>query len=95
MNGLLLFFISPTFVVFSIAFSSIVVSTILKGKIDKQTDHLIRTIIGLPAIPVFWLWMGSEPDSPKFFTFYLPLIVTLYFILMLVIGIIKYNKSRR
>ena len=86
--------ISPGFIIVIILFCNAFVSSILKGKIDKHTDFLIRSIIGLPAIPVFWLWTSSEPSSFKFFSFYLPLFVTVYLILMLVISIIKYNKNK-
>ena len=77
-----------------ILFSSIAVSTILKNKVEKHTDHLIRTIISLTAIPVYWLWMSNEPESPKIFSFYLPLFVTIFAVAMFIYAIIKYNKSK-
>ena len=88
MNNLL----SPGFIIFTIIMSGFAVSIILKNKVIKQTDHLIRAIILLPTIPLAWL-MNSD-DSPNiFFSFYLPLIITVIVTLMLIVSIIKYYKS--
>ncbi len=87
--------LSPAFIIFTIIMSGFAVSIILKNKVSKQTDHLIRTIIILPAIPLAWLMSSVKSDSPHiFFSFYLPFIFTVIVTLMLIVRIIKYYKNK-
>ena len=94
------YFTSPSFVVVLIVFSSIIVDTILQKKVGKYMRHMIRVIIALPAIPLIWRMINEDylniPEN-IIFTFYLPLLLTIFGVLMLVYSIKKYNrnKSRR
>ena len=91
------YFTSPVFVIVLIVFTSIIVDTILQKKVGKYMCHMIRVIIGLPAIPLIWRMINEDylniPEN-IIFTFYLPLFVTLFGVFMLAYSIIKYNRNK-
>lgn len=89
---------SPSFVIVFIVFTSIIVDTILQKKIGKYMRHMIRVVIMLPTIPLIWRMINEDyliiPEN-TLFTFYLPLLLTLFGVSMLLYSIIKYNRNKR
>lgn len=91
------YFTSPTFVIVFIVFASIIVDTILQKKIGKYMRHMILVIIMLPTIPLIWRMTNEDylyiPEN-TLFTFYLPLLLTLFGMSMLLYSIIKYKRNK-
>ena len=92
------YFTSSMFLLFSILISKYVVDGVLRNKVEKDILDLIGSIIVLPAIPISWKWAseltlpGQEPRV--FFSFYTPLFLTVFLVVVLLINIVKYNKNR-
>ena len=91
------YFTSPVFVIVLIVFTSIIVDAVLQKKVGKYMRHMIRVIINLPGIPLIWRMTKEDylniPEN-TLFTFYLPLLLTLFGMSMLLYSIIKYNRNR-
>ena len=86
------------FLLFFILILKYVVEGVLRNKVEKDILDLIGSIIVLPAIPISWRWAteltlpGQEPRV--FFSFYIPLFLSLFLVVVLLINIIKYNRNR-
>ncbi|AJI25881.1 putative membrane protein (plasmid) [Bacillus cereus E33L] len=77
-----------------ILISNFIIKNLLKNKIKKTTLNFISSVVVLPGISLFWL-ITYTCDLPFniFLSFYFPLIITIFLILMLIINLIKLIKN--
>lgn len=77
--------------------STLIVSEILRKRVEKHVRHLIGGLYALPLIPLLWIEKDNEflTQTDITFSFYLSLIGTFFLIALLLFTIIKYIKSER
>ena len=88
------------FLIFSfILLSRLITVLILRNKVEKNIRNLIRNIIILPAIPLFWKWgfeINLENQAPNIiYSFYSPLFFSIFIVVILLISIIRYYINKR
>ena len=90
---------SPTFIIILIALSNTFIMRILdkelrENNIKGQVYDLITIIVVLPAIPLIWIvFKDFDSQANNILTFYVPLIITISFLVSLSNRIIKYRKK--
>lgn len=72
--------------------SNFSIIVILKNKIEKTILNFLSSIVILPGIPLFWLMVYTNLPSNDFLSFYFPLLITVYLILMFTIRLMKLIK---
>lgn len=73
-----------------ILISNFIIRNLLKNKIKKTTLNFISSVVILPGIPLLWLIISTNDLSVNnFVSFYFPLIITIFLILMLVINLVR------
>ena len=90
---------SPTFIIILIALSNTFIMRILdkelrENNIKGQVYDLITIIVVLPTIPLIWIvFTDLDSQANNILTFYVPLIITISFLVSLSNRIIKYRKK--
>ena len=90
---------SPTFIIILIALSNTFIMRILdkelrENNIKGQVYDLITIIVVLPTIPLIWIvFKDFDSQANNILTFYVPLIITISFLVSLSNRIIKYRKK--
>ncbi len=77
---------------FLVLVSNFSIILILKNKIEKTILNFLSSIVILPGIPLFWLMVYTNLPSNDFLSFYFPLLITVYLILMFTIRLMKLIK---
>lgn len=74
--------------------SSTAATVFLTGKTEKKNINLIQALILIPAIPLFWM-LFNENNAPEnaLWTLYIPLTLTVLYILMLIARIYDVAKK--
>lgn len=78
---------------FLVLISNFSIIVILKNKIEKTILNFLSSIVILPGIPLFWLMVYTNLPSNEFLSFYFPLLITIFLILMFIIRLIKMIKN--
>ncbi len=78
---------------FLVLISNFSIIVILKNKIEKTILNFLSSIVILPGIPLFWLIVYTNLPSNEFLSFYFPLLITIFLILMFIIRLIKVIKN--
>ncbi|EZH64764.1 hypothetical protein DH09_19795 [Bacillaceae bacterium JMAK1] len=76
-----------------IIFANLIVLIMLKGTITKYRLRVVSSVIIAPAI--FMYWGITSANSLIFFSFYMPLLVTIIYIVTTVYNIYKMKKFER